>query len=143
MLPDFTGESAQCWRRNWKQVIPFFALAHELLKISTPPMPSRVLRSGPQVDASSWRFPQRRATSSCGWCCAMCRRGGKILRPLGKLPRPRWRSNSRTGLYLLTNQLATGSNTKFLTNPDDGQANATPLLPILRVYPTRSVSGKR
>jgi putative transposase len=34
---------AQSWRRNWEQVIPFFAFAPSLEKSSTPPMRSRVL----------------------------------------------------------------------------------------------------
>src|SRR5579863_7159547 len=68
-------------------------------------MPSKVLtlRSARRSECVA-TFPVRRPPlSSSGWCYGMCRRAGKIRQFRGMLPRPRWRSNSRTDSSLLTN----------------------------------------
>ena len=81
---------AQSWRRNWEQVIPFFAFAPELRKILYTTNGSRALtrRSARQCGCAA-TFPVRRPPpSSSGWCCVMCKRAGKIRRFRGTLPRP-------------------------------------------------------
>jgi transposase-like protein len=89
---------AQSWRRNWEQVIPFFAFAPELRKImyTTNAIESLNAQVRKAVESAAILPARRRPPSSFGWCCAMFRRAGKIRRSRGKLRKPNWRSSSRT-----------------------------------------------
>jgi hypothetical protein len=112
-------------------------------KCSTPPMPSKVspLRSARRCACVATFRVRRPPPSSSGWCYGMCRRAGKIRRSRDMLPRPRWRSNSRTDLSLLTDHH------HWLTHeiPDRsvGRSGVTQLLPApcaRRSAPCRSAA---
>jgi putative transposase len=83
---------AQSWRRNWEQVMPFFAFAPELrtIRYTTNAIESLNAQVRKAVRVRGVTFPARRPPpSSSGWCCLMCRRAGKIHRFRGRLPRRR------------------------------------------------------
>ena len=92
--------SAPSWRRNWEQVIPFFACAPELRTIlyTTTAIESlnAQVRKAVRV-RGHFPFPLRRPPpSSSGWYCVTCRRAGKLHRSHGKLPRPSWPFSSKS-----------------------------------------------
>ena len=87
-------------------MIPFFAFAPELRKIlyTTNAIESLNAQVRKAVRVRG-HFPSEEAATKLIWLVLRnVQARWKILQPCGKLPRPRWRSNSRTDLFLLTNQ---------------------------------------
>ena len=88
---------AQSWRRNWEQVIPFFAFAPEVRTIlyTTNAIESLNAQVRKAVRVRGHLPTRRLPVNSSGWYCATFRLAGKI-RPLpGRPPKPSWQSNLR------------------------------------------------
>ncbi|PPQ30349.1 hypothetical protein CCS01_19530 [Rhodopila globiformis] len=70
---------APAWRRQWQQVVPFFAFPPEVRRIIDTPTPSRASTAScvPQSAAGGTSPPTRRQRNCCIWSCAMSAKTGR------------------------------------------------------------------
>jgi putative transposase len=79
---------APAWRRQWEQVVPFFANPSRCEKSSTQPMLSRVCTAGcaRQYECAAISRATRQLRNCCSWSCARSAKTGRWHRVNGTLP---------------------------------------------------------
>ena len=109
---------AQSWRRNWEQVIPFFAFAPEVRKIlyTTNAIESLNAQVRKAVKIRGHFSARKRRPSSFTWCCARFRHAGKIRRFRGRPQKLSSRSSSRI-IFRWPTEMALASERRIASAP--------------------------